>query len=255
MHFFSDNGPKVFKIQKPAPLVNNSVWFRVTVDTPCEFTFEIKEASTVEQMSVLVRDRWPVLYQVSIALLILSISLKIDSDRFTTVGITVFVTCAAMEVHVECCVMTFLLHMMAVGICCSVIFLGSIVHKFASRFLARAITFSVTWSEWLIGGLNQLPICTTVIVLSMVPATCGALAMIVSVFLYYLKLTHMYDDYLEELLLSTMRHFKILKPKKDDDVNEDTRIKILNHLIVFMLLCFAAVPAVPSVLVWAKNFR
>lgn len=126
--------------------------------------------------------------------------------------------------------------------------------------MARAIAFSTTWSDWLLGGLSQLPIVTTIIVISIIPATCGALAMIVSVFLQFLKLTRMYEDYLEELLLSSLRHFNLIRqrsdrPNNEEGEKEDTRQKILNQMILFLVWNFTAVPAVPSVLVWAKNFR
>lgn len=122
--------------------------------------------------------------------------------------------------------------------------------------MARAIAFSITWSDWLLGGLNQLPIVTTIIVLSIVPATCGALAMMISIFLQFLKLTRMYEDYLEELFLASMRHFNLIR-KRDQNKhdNENTRRKIFNQLLLFMVWNFIAIFAVPSVLVWAKNFR
>lgn len=128
-----------------------------------------------------------------------------------------------------------------------------------SRFLARAITFSTTWSDWLLGGLNQIPFITAIFVLSLIPATCGALAMLLSVFLYFLNLTKMYEDYLEELLMASLQHFNWVRqsktPKVYSEEQENTRQKIFNHLILFTLWCFTAIPAVPSVLVWAKNFR
>lgn len=125
------------------------------------------------------------------------------------------------------------------------------------RFLARAVAFSITWSDWLLGGLNQLPIVTTIIVLSIVPATCGALAMMISIFLQFLKLTRMYEDYLEELFLASMRHFNLIRRRNNHnkDENENTRQKIFNQLLLFMVWNFIAISAVPSVLVWAKNFR
>ena len=127
-----------------------------------------------------------------------------------------------------------------------------------SRFLARAITFSTTWSDWLLGGLvNQLPIVTTGILLSIIPATCGALAMLLSIFLHFLRLTRMYEDYLEELLLASMRHFNLLKKKEvaNEQSSESIRQNILNQVLIFLFWCFTALPAIPTALVWAKNFR
>lgn len=83
--------------------------------------------------------------------------------------------------------------------------------------------------------------------------------MIISVFLYFLNLTRMYEDYLEELLMASLAHFnwmgRFRNTKDNPEEHENTRQKIFNHLILFILWCFTAVPAIPSALVWAKNFR
>ena len=84
--------------------------------------------------------------------------------------------------------------------------------------------------------------------------------MIISVFLQFLKLTRMYEDYLEELLLASMRHFNFIRRRNDRQNNDDcenecTRDRIFNEMILFLLWIFTAVPAVPPVLIWAKNFR
>lgn len=126
------------------------------------------------------------------------------------------------------------------------------------RFLARAVTFSTASSDWLLNGLNQLPIITSVLVLSLIPTTCGGLAMLISVFLYFLKLTRMYEDYLEEILLTSIQHFNWFKRSKGvgaEEAERSTSQEIYDHLILFLLWSFAAIPAIPSVLVWAKNFR
>lgn len=130
---------------------------------------------------------------------------------------------------------------------------------FFFRFLARAIAFSITWSDWLLSGLNQLPFITTILVLSLIPATCGALGMLVSVFLYFLKLTRMYEDYLEDILMAPLQHFnwfkRLRRIKSEEENDRSISQEIYDHLILFLLCCFAAIPAIPSVLVWAKNFR
>lgn len=86
--------------------------------------------------------------------------------------------------------------------------------------------------------------------------------MLISVFIYFLKLTRMYEDYLEELFWASLQYFEVMKRLKtrkqkynNDEEEENTREKIFNHLIIFILLCFVSLSAIPSVLVWAKNFR
>lgn len=107
--------------------------------------------------------------------------------------------------------------------------------------------------------MSQLPFITAILVLSLIPVTCGGLAMLISVFLYFLNLTKIYEDYLEELLMASLQHFNWIRrfrnTKNNSGEHDDTRQKIFNHLILFILWCFTAIPAVPSVLVWAKNFR
>lgn len=79
--------------------------------------------------------------------------------------------------------------------------------------------------------------------------------MFVALFFYFLKLTNMYQDYLEELLIASLRYCKVMKPAKDKENKESSRRKIFCHLVIFMLLCLAAIPGTPSILTWAKNFR
>lgn len=127
------------------------------------------------------------------------------------------------------------------------------------RFLSRAIAYSTTWSDWLLNILNQLPFITTILILSIIPATCGSLAMLISVFLSFLKLTTMYEDCLGEVLMASLRHFNLFQHLRNrDETKEEDQSptqKIYDHLILFLLWVFVSMPAVPSVLVWAKNFR
>lgn len=81
--------------------------------------------------------------------------------------------------------------------------------------------------------------------------------MIISVFLYFLKLTRMYEDYLEEILMTSLQHFdwfKRFKSVREENARSPSQ-EIYNHLILFLLWAFTAIPAIPAVLVWAKNFR
>lgn len=133
------------------------------------------------------------------------------------------------------------------------------IHKKCTyfRFFSRIITFSTTWTEWILGGLHQLPFIMTIIVLSIVPVTCGAVGMFFALFMNYLKLVKMYEDYVEELFFAALRHFNVLtkSQRSSSKENESTRDTIIDELVFFLTWCLAAIPAVPSVIVWAKNFR
>jgi len=75
----------------------------------------------------------------------------------------------------------------------------------------------------------------------------------------------MYEDYLEDILMAPLQHFnwfKHLRNTKNEEENDRSNItqrsisqELYNHLILFLLYSFAAIPTIPSVLIWAKNFR
>lgn len=257
-----DDGPKTLKVQTRYNYDTNiSATLRMTLEPKCSYKFNIKEGGIIDQISCLIRDRWSNLYIIIISLLLIIISSRIDSDKNIYPPLTVTIAlCIYFGIVFESFVALAIICIFAIGTCCSVIFLGSLAHGIAVRFLARAIAFSMTWADWLLGGLNQLPFFTTILVISLVPATCGALSMVISVFLHFLKLTRMYEDYLEELLMSCLQHFtfgRFFKSRRRTETtgtSENSQQKIINYLILFILWSFTAIAAIPSVLVWAKNF-
>ncbi|XP_014204111.1 GPI inositol-deacylase [Copidosoma floridanum] len=248
--------------QRLHAMKTKSAEMRITLDPNCLYKIRVQRAGLIDRISCMVRDRWTLIYPIIIGFLLLTIGQRIDcnNERKTSTSVIIIVTmilCISLNLVLECFVGIAILHILAIGVCCLVVFFGSIAHKIAVRFLARAVTFSTTWSDWVLGGLvNQLPIVTAGILLSMITATCGALAMLLSIFLHFLRLTQMYEDYLEELLLATMRHFNLLKKKKNgkSESGDSIRQNIFNQILLFLFWCFTALPAVPSALVWAKNF-
>ncbi|XP_071570586.1 GPI inositol-deacylase isoform X2 [Temnothorax nylanderi] len=255
----TDDGPKTMKMQTLYGRSNDTASLRVTLEPECTYMINIQPGGIVDKVSCRIRDRWPLLYMAVMSLLLLFVSRKIHygSDTLPTIVITIMLS-FFFNVTYETCIALCIIGVSAIGVCCSVIFLGSVTHGIAVRFLARAIAFSITWSDWLLSGLNQLPFITTVLVLSLIPTTCGALGMLVSVFLYFLKLTRMYEDYLEGILMAPLQHFNWFKrwksTKSEEESDRSISQEIYNHLILFLLCSFAALPAIPSVLVWAKNF-
>ncbi|XP_070530047.1 GPI inositol-deacylase-like isoform X2 [Cardiocondyla obscurior] len=255
----TDDGPKTLKIQTLYRRYNDTASLRLTLEPECIYTVNIQPGGIIDKISCRIRDRWPLLYMAIISLLLLFVSMRIhyNSDTLPTIAVTIILS-FVFNVTYEMCIALCIIGISAIGVCCSVVFLGSVAHGIAVRFLARAITFSVTWSDWLLNGLNQLPLITTVFILSLIPTTCGALGVLISVFLYFLKLTRMYEDYLEDILMAPLQHFdwfkrlkiRIKSEENDGSISE----RIYDHLILFLLCCFTAIPAIPSVLVWAKNF-
>lgn len=126
------------------------------------------------------------------------------------------------------------------------------------RLLSRVVAFADTWSNYLVRTLIEVPFLTTILILPINFTICGALAMIISILLYFVKLTRMYEDYLEELLMASFQHFnwfKRFKRTRRERSIRNTSQDIYDHFVLFLLFSFTAMPAIPSVLVWAKNFR
>ncbi|KAJ8679258.1 hypothetical protein QAD02_015045 [Eretmocerus hayati] len=263
----NDNSPKTIKLltvhsQRLRLMKSLNAELRLTLDPECSYKIQVQRGNLIERIACLVRDRWTFIYPISVGFLLLCIGQRIDAinqdeTSVSAIAVITLVLCLSLNLFIECCVSIAILHIAAIGVCCCVIFFGSVAHNIAVRFLARAVTFSTTWSDWVLGGLvNQLPIVTSGLLLSMIPATCGALAMLVSVFLHFLRLTKMYEDYLEELLLASMRHFNLIRRSNKDreESGDSIRGDIFNQILLFLFWCSAAIPSIPSVLVWAKNF-
>ncbi|XP_015119466.1 GPI inositol-deacylase [Diachasma alloeum] len=255
----------IFRIQTSATPV-----LRFTLEPQYSYEFEIAQGGMIDRMGMYVRDRWDRLYLVLMSLCLLIISTRIDEEASGT-RIMYFITTLGIilqDLVVEFSASLGFLYVLALSTCFTVIFSGSLVHNFAAKFLARAITlFPLSWYNWLLseGTYEHLPILSSLLVMSLISTSCGAIAMLISVIIYLLKLTRMYEEYLEELLMSsfqiiTKKFDKFLKSRKSRKSSEDNsedinpKTNILNHLILFITWSLAAIPAVPSVLVWAKNF-
>ncbi|KAL6261826.1 hypothetical protein P5V15_006911 [Pogonomyrmex californicus] len=253
-----DDGPKTMKIQTLYGRPNEIASLRITLEPECIYMINIQPGGIIDKISCRIRDRWPLLYLTVISLLLLFVSIRINySDILPMIFVTMILS-YVFNVMYETGIAFCIIAISAISVCFSVVFLGSVVQRITVRFLARAITFSITWSDWLLNGLNQLPFITTVLILSLIPTTCGALAMLISVFFYFIKLTRMYEDYLEDILMAPFRQFawfQRLKGTTNEEENDRSiSQEIYNHLLLFLLYSFAAIPAIPSVLVWAKNF-
>ena len=135
--FRSNDGPKTLQLQTKSIKQNSGVpELRLTLDSTCSYSFNTRRASLVERVSILVRDRWTIFYPISIAFLLLTVAVKYDANRdsFLTLGITV-ILCISLGIIFESCVSCISLHLLAIGMCCSVIFLGSVVHNVAVRLV------------------------------------------------------------------------------------------------------------------------
>lgn len=127
-----DNGPKTLKIQQRMGRTTESPLLKITTDPTCSYKLKVTRAGIIDQMSLRVRDHWPILYQMSIALLLMMISLMTSPNPIWQLGITLLL-CMFCQTTVEFFVSIFLLSGFAVYLCCSVMFLGSVAHNFAAR--------------------------------------------------------------------------------------------------------------------------
>ncbi|KAK4874324.1 hypothetical protein RN001_013684 [Aquatica leii] len=96
--------------------------------------------------------------------------------------------------------------LVALGIAISLIFCESTFHKLTAKFLARALTGSVKISDWLLGGFHKIPeiVATILVILSI--TTCGGLSLCLGCIFYFLKLTQMSQDYVEQIVLNIFKY-------------------------------------------------
>ena len=111
---------------------------RLSLDPACSYQIFVQRANLIERIVCMVRDRWIFIYPITVGLLLLSIGQRIDSqieDRtsVTSIIIITIVLCSSLNLIIECCVGIVILHIMAIGICCSVVFFGSVAHNIAVR--------------------------------------------------------------------------------------------------------------------------
>lgn len=114
---------------------NDTASLRITLEPECIYKINIQPGGIVDKVSCRIRDRWPLLYMAIISLLLLFISLRIhyDSDTLPTI-ITTIILSFVFNVTYETCIALCIIGISAIGICCSVIFLGSIAHGIAVRY-------------------------------------------------------------------------------------------------------------------------
>lgn len=58
---------------------------------------------------------------------------------------------------------------------------------FSFRFFAKSMTGTATWSDWLMGNLQKLPLLVASVLIMISWSSCGALALCLGTFFYFLK--------------------------------------------------------------------
>ncbi|EFA08175.1 GPI inositol-deacylase-like Protein [Tribolium castaneum] len=137
------------------------------------------------------------------------------------------------------------------------------VHKFTLKFLAKTVSFTVSWSDYLMSALHKLPCIVATFLICLCVTTTGSLALCVGMVFYFMRLTQLSQDYIEELVWYYVKKIgkKLKKPNKDKDNNSinsgetPAHNAIFFHATLFLLWSILTVINVPSVLTWAHNFK
>lgn len=122
------------KVQIKHKYSNVSPNLRITLDPVCSYIINIQEAGIIDRISCIVRDRWYLLYTTIISLLLLFLSTRINHGLKQTpiIVITVFLS-YYYDLMFECLVALAIVCIFTIGLCCSIIFLGSVAHNIAVR--------------------------------------------------------------------------------------------------------------------------
>ncbi|CAH0564162.1 unnamed protein product [Brassicogethes aeneus] len=108
-----------------------------------------------------------------------------------------------------------LLYMTSVGIVwilvvvfsVSVVVTESSMNTAALKFLAKTVRFPVTWTEYLLSALHKLPFVVACILIFVSIRACGGLALCLGTLFYFLKLTQMSQDYIEEVFWFFIKNY------------------------------------------------
>lgn len=118
-------------------LTRNTATLRISLAPEYSYRVVIRRAGIVERVACAVRNRWPTLYPIILALCMLGIATRIDNSPLrttTTIAITLL-GAISLDFLLETFVALGLLHVFAVTTCSLVVFFGSVVHKVAARYI------------------------------------------------------------------------------------------------------------------------
>lgn len=118
--------------------MKQSAELKLSLDPACSYNIHVQRANLIERIACMVRDRWTFIYPITIGLLLLSIGQRIDfhnEDKTSITAITIItiILTASLNLILECCVGIAILHILAIAVCCTVVFFGSVAHNIAVR--------------------------------------------------------------------------------------------------------------------------
>lgn len=172
---------------------------------------------------------------------------------------------------VELIVVPFFLHLtafcltfiMATGVIIMVILQGQAFNGLFLRFLKR-YSLGLNWlSEFILNGVSKVPIVVSAFMVTVVFSASGSLAMCIGLFFYFFKLISLYEDFWEEIVywplrylkwrIKQMRHSGGGEPRPQFEIPSLNEISF--HLSLTLLWLINTLISIPSILVWAKNYK
>lgn len=123
------------KIQTLYGRLNETASLKLTLDPECIYAIHVQPGGIIDKISCRVRDRWPLLYIaiISLLLLFLSARIHIESNTMPVIIITVILS-FYLNIIYELCVALCIISLSAIGVCFSIIFLGSVIeHGIVAR--------------------------------------------------------------------------------------------------------------------------
>ncbi|XP_044252309.1 GPI inositol-deacylase [Tribolium madens] len=134
------------------------------------------------------------------------------------------------------------------------------VHKLTLKFLAKTVSFTVSWSDYIMSALHKLPCIVATFLICLCMTTTGSLALCVGMVFYFMRLTQLSQDYIEELVWYYVKKIgKKLKKSQDNCSNNSGETPghntIFFHATLFLLWSILTAINVPYVLTWAHNFK
>ncbi|CAH1397518.1 unnamed protein product [Nezara viridula] len=172
---------------------------------------------------------------------------------------------------VELIVVPFFLHLtafcltfvMATSVIVTVVVQGQAFNGLFLRFLKR-YSLGINWlSEFILNGVSKVPIVVSAFMVTVAFSASGGLALCIGLFFYIFKLISLYEDFWEEIVYWPLRYLKwrIRQMRNNDraEARPEFEIPSLNeisfHLSLTLLWLINTLISIPSILVWAKNYK
>ncbi|KAK9887902.1 hypothetical protein WA026_000205 [Henosepilachna vigintioctopunctata] len=83
----------------------------------------------------------------------------------------------------------------------------STIHKMFLKFLTKTVPFTIIWSEYMVEALQKIPVLVSTAIICISYSACGGLALALGTIFYFLKLTQMSQEFIEETVFTVIKRF------------------------------------------------